>query len=94
MFIILGQATVNQVQTHFSWRTGFTMSVRNQIVIFVTIQPLSNLTGTFRGAAYLQAISEPSEYGKCRSSLMQPESLLILIVRMGLILLAITTSIV
>jgi hypothetical protein len=39
----------------------------------VTIQPLGNLTGTFRGAVHLQMISEPSDYGKRRSSHMQPE---------------------
>jgi hypothetical protein len=41
--------------------------------IFVSIQPLSHLTGTFRGAVHLQTISEPSPYGKRRSSLMLPE---------------------
>jgi ABC-type bacteriocin/lantibiotic exporter with double-glycine peptidase domain len=39
----------------------------------VSIQPPANLTGTFRGAVCLQVTSETWEYGKCRSSLMQPE---------------------
>jgi aminopeptidase len=39
----------------------------------VSIQPPGHLTGTFRGAVHLQTISEPSQYNKCRSSLMQPE---------------------
>jgi predicted transposase YdaD len=40
-----------------------------------SIQLPGNLTGTFRGAVHLQTISEPSKYNKCRSSLMQSESL-------------------
>jgi hypothetical protein len=39
----------------------------------ITIQPLSSLTGAFRGAVHLQVKSEPFEYSKRRSSLMQPE---------------------
>jgi hypothetical protein len=40
---------------------------------FVSIQPPANLTGTFRGAVCLQVTSETWEYGKCRSSFVQPE---------------------
>jgi hypothetical protein len=37
----------------------------------------ANLTGTFRETAYLQSMSETGKYGKCRSSSIQPESLLL-----------------
>jgi ABC-type multidrug transport system ATPase subunit len=41
----------------------------------VSIQPLTDLTGTSREATYLQTMSGTSWYGKCRSSFTQPESL-------------------
>jgi hypothetical protein len=47
--------------------------IETYIDYHVTIQPLGNLTSTFRGAVHLEMTSEPSEYGKRRSSLMQPE---------------------
>jgi hypothetical protein len=53
-------------------RTG--QEVHYSLQLFsVSIQPLTDLTGTSRGATYLQTMNGPSWCGKCRSSFTQPE---------------------
>jgi hypothetical protein len=51
---------------------GYLVTLSN-VRIMVSIQPPANLTGTFRGVVCLQVTSETWEYGKCRSSFVQPE---------------------